>query len=177
MTIFIGQFLVTAGLLNRLAAPLIKERYRFIKEISFRIVDSHIVVWTAGRRSLIRFRGFAAARLVEFVFEPSAHRAGIRLNLEMQPRLLSPLFNRLLKKELTSRPGVSWSGDRLQLELDEMPSFTAIIRGTPGNSFFSQIEIAREKQGTKGGLLFNLYLHECGESDNGGCKGENKTSG
>lgn len=177
MAIFIGQFLVTAGLLNRVAAPLIRERFRFIKELTFRITGNHITARIAGRRSFLRFKGFAAARLVEFTFDPPLYRAGLRLNLEMQPRFLEPLFVNLLKNELDRLPGMDWSGDRLQLEFAEMPFFTQIIEERPWNSILSRIEIAPGEHGAKGELSFNIYLHDCRGGDNGSGAGENKTSG
>ncbi len=177
MATFIGQILVTAGLLNSLAAPLIKERYRFIRELSFRIVGSRITARVLGRRSLFRFTGFAAVRLTDFVFEPSFHRADLLLSLEVQPRFLEPIFVRLLGRELARRPGVDWSGNRLRLELAEMPCFIQLIEGAPWNNILSRIEITRCGQGAEGELLFNIYLHDRRGIDNEGGKGENKITG
>jgi len=39
MALYIGQFLLTGKLLNRVAAPLLLERYRFLNDLSFQIVD------------------------------------------------------------------------------------------------------------------------------------------
>ena len=70
MALYIGQFLLTGKLLNRVAAPLLLERYRFLNDLSFQIVDYTITAKISGRYSLIDFKGLVVADLLQFKFEP-----------------------------------------------------------------------------------------------------------
>jgi len=69
MALYIGQFLLTGELLNRVAAPLLLERYRFLNDLSFQIVDYTIMAEISGRYSPIDFKGLVAADLLQFKFE------------------------------------------------------------------------------------------------------------
>lgn len=159
MAVYIGQFLLTAELLNKVAAPLIKERYRFLQAITFRIVDDFVMAEISGRYSLLGFKGFITVHLLEFVFGRAAYRIELSFSLELSPRFLKPLVVGLLKKKLSDRPGVSRVASRLRLDLDKMPFFKQFQEGTGGGAFFSLLEITWDKQDSRG-LLVNLYLHE-----------------
>jgi hypothetical protein len=68
MALFMGQFLISGELLNKVAAPLLKKQYRFLRELSFRIVDDFVMAEIAGRYNLLGFKGFVAVHLLEFFF-------------------------------------------------------------------------------------------------------------
>jgi hypothetical protein len=159
MALFMGQFLISGELLNKVAAPLLKKQYRFLRELSFRIVDDFVMAEIAGRYNLLGFKGFVAVHLLEFFFARTVCRIDLRLSVEMRPRFLKPLLMSLLKKKLSRRPGVSWSGSRLRLEPAEMPFFSQINEKPAWRELFSILEITRDGQDSRG-LLFNLYLHE-----------------
>lgn len=159
MALYLGQFLLTGELLDRVAAPAIMKRYRFVHSISFRIVDHFVIAEISGRYSLIGFKGFVAAHLVKFNFGRSVYRVELELSVDLRPRFLNPLLTGLLKKKLDRRPGLTWAESRIQLELAKMPFFKQIKERLPDDSLFSQLEIIRDGQGG-GGMLFKIYLNE-----------------
>jgi hypothetical protein len=163
MALFMGQLLITGELLNKVAAPLFKRKYPFLRELSLKIVDDFVTAEIAGRYKLLGFKGYVAVHLIEFIFEPSVYRVDLQLSTELQPRFLRPLFMALLRKQLLRRPGVSWSGHCLSLDLAEMPFFLRIREMPAWGELFSMLEITRDKDSR--GLLFNLFLHEPGLSD------------
>ena len=159
MAVFVGQFLLTAPLLNRVAAPLIRRHYPFIKGLSFRVADDFIIAEIVGRYSLFSFKGLVAVHLLEFIFQPSRYHISLKLSMEMEPRFLRPLLTAYLKRTISRIPGLNWSGDRLSLDLEEFPFF-ARIRGTPvWGELLSGLRISHGKQDVRG-LPFDLYLHE-----------------
>lgn len=160
MALYIGQFLLTGKLLNRVAAPLLLERYRFLNDLSFQIVDYTIMAEISGRYSPIDFKGLVAADLLQFKFEPSVYRVDLKLSLDLRPRILNPLIAGLLKKSLAGQPGITWSESQLTLELDKMPSFTALEERLGGVDLFSLLQVTHDQQDGGRGILFNLYLNE-----------------
>lgn len=165
MPVFIGQFLLTGELLNKVAAPLIKNRCRFLHEISFRIVDDFVTAEISGRYSLLGFKGYLAVHLLEFLFGRSVYRIDLRLSVDLWPRFLKPLIAHLLKRKLSRLSGVSWTGNRIHLEPAKMPFFSQIEKTPPWGELFSLLEITRDDRDGRG-LLFNLYLSEPYQNDN-----------
>lgn len=157
MAVFIGRILLTAELLNEIAAPLIKNKYRIIKTLTFRIVDDSVVAEAAGKYSLIGFKSFAALRLCRFHLGPSLYRIEIQLSVEMQPRFLKPLLMVWLKRRLFHQPGLDYSENLLQIELAGMPLFRQLIKRPLWGDLISKFKITRGAQDPRG-LLFNLYL-------------------
>lgn len=158
MAVFIGQFVLTADLLNKIAVPLLKKQYPFLQEIAFRVTDDFVVAEVRGNYSLIGFRAFAAVRLREFIFEPGSYHIELQLSLAMQPRLLKPLLVELLKKRFTQQPGVDWEGDSLRFEPAVMPFFLQLMEEQTLKEIFLKLEI-RRGEGDDRGMAFNLYLH------------------
>ncbi len=171
MALFMGQFLITGELLNKVAAPLLKKQYRFLQKISFRIVDDFVLAEFSGRYSLLGFKGFVAAHLLEFIFGSSVYRIDLRLSVELRPSFLQPLLLGLLKKKISRRPGVNWSGSRLRLEPAETLFFSQINETPFWRELFSMLEITWEEQERRG-LLFNLFLHAPCRSDSRRGKGK-----
>lgn len=159
MAVFIGHFLLTSELLNKMAAPLLKRKYRYLEELSFRIVDDFVIAEIAGRYHLLGFAGSVALHLLEFLFGSSGYRIELRLSAEIRPRLMKPVLMSLIRKEVARLPGVSWSGKGIRLELVEMPLFLQIREAPPWNSIVSGLEVVREEKESRG-LLFTLYLND-----------------
>lgn len=159
MAVFIGHFLLTPALLNKTAAPLLKRQYRYLEELSFRIVDDFVIAEITGRYHLFGFAGSVALHLLGFLFGPSGYRMELRLSAEIRPRLMKPVLLSLIRKEVARLPGVSWSGKGIGLELVEMPLFLQIRKAPPWNDIFSKLEVVREEKDSRG-LLFTLYLSD-----------------
>lgn len=158
MALFIGQFLITGDMLSGVAAPLLQRKFPFLRKLSLTLDGDIIMAEIAGRYKLLGFKGHAKVRLLEFSFTPSLYRIELQLSAELRPSFLGPLLLGRLRKELSRRPGVSWSGRRLSLELAKMPFFRRIKEAPSWGELFSRLEIARGRDSR--GLLFNLFLHE-----------------
>lgn len=160
MTLYLGQFLLTGELLNRIAVPLLLERYRFLNDLSFEIADQMVTAGVSGRYTLIAFKGSVSAHLLQFNFKPSAYRVVLKFSTDLRPRVLNPLIAGLLEKNLAGRPGITWSESRLYLELDKMPFFSGARERLGGKALLQLLQITYEQQDSGDGMLFNLYLNK-----------------
>ncbi|MGB4682018.1 MAG: hypothetical protein GX890_00310 [Firmicutes bacterium] len=158
MALFIGQLLITGALLSGVAAPLLREKFPFLRELVVGIDGDVVTAEIAGRYGLIGFKGLVKMQMLEFVFAPSRYRIVLRLSAELRPFFLGPLLLGRLRKTLSRRPDVSWSGGLLTLELAKMPLFARLKKSSAWEEFFSRLEIAPGRDSR--GLLFNLFLHE-----------------
>ncbi|HHW74962.1 MAG TPA: hypothetical protein GX744_06875 [Firmicutes bacterium] len=158
MALYVGKFLLTGEFLNRVAAPYLLGHYRFLSELTFRVAGSTIAARVAGRYTLLRFKGSISAELLQFRFQPSAHRVLVELSLDLQPHMIKPLVLSLLEKNLASRDGVTWSGQRLSLDLDRLPFFNALRDSPGGDNILSLLRINPDERTRSDGITFNIYL-------------------
>lgn len=157
MPLYLGQIVLTGELLDRMLAPALLRRYRFLNRLRFEIAENTITAQLAGRYANFRFGGSVSAELLLPGNREGKNRLEFDLWLNLRPRFFNPPARQLLKKNIAGRPGISWSGRRLSLDPENISFFTKSRDNLGGNSIASLFKVSPEKnQGS--GIPFNLYL-------------------
>lgn len=157
MNLYLGQIVLTGELLDRVLAPVLLRRYRFLNRLRFEIAENTITAQLAGRYALFRFSGFVSAELLLPGNGEPDSRIDLKLYLELRPRFLNLPARSLLKKYLTGRPGITWSVNRLSLDLEKASTLAEPRESLGGGSIASLFRVSLEKN-RGSGIPVNLYL-------------------
>lgn len=159
MSLYLGQVIITAELLNRFAAPLLLRRYRLLKQLRFSISSNSITAQLSGNYSYFKFSGALSAELLLPGVGEREDCLDLNLHLNLRPRLLNPVAQRLIKKYTAHYPGISYSGERLCINPGAIAFFTEPRESLGGSSIFSFFRASPGENGGSG-IPLNLYIRK-----------------
>ncbi len=159
MSVFFGQVVVTAELLNKVVKPFILNRQSVLSDIEF-AVNRGTITFSARGKHFVQFRAEGAVRIISFNFGPGGHNLTLAVETRLYPRVLDLFARNPLEMIFAGQPGMRIKGTIMQIELREIP-WVASIGKLPvgGADIFSLLEVEFAGK-SEAGLLFNLSLAE-----------------
>lgn len=157
MSVFLGQVVITAELLNKIVKPFILSRQPVVSSIDF-LLEKGEIIFRARGRYLLQFRAAGTVNIVRFNFGPGGHILTLAVEVHLYPRYLTLLARNPLEKVFAEQPGLRFRGNLLEVDLKKIPLLAAIGKITLGGAeLFSLLEITAAGRSEEG-LLFDLSL-------------------
>lgn len=159
MSVFLGQIVVTAELLNKVVKPFILSRQSVLSSIDF-LLEKGNITFKARGKYLLQFKASGSVDIVRFNFGTAGYNLTLAVDLKFYPRHLALLARNPLEKVFAEQPAIRFRGNLLEVELKRIPLLAAIGKiQLAGAELFSLLEVTAAGKSEEG-LLFNLSLAE-----------------